>query len=161
MQISPRKKRIMTEISQLLVPLYGRDNLKWDPEEKCEWIMFERFRLPPGWLNKRPDSPFHNTAYTPLLIEVSAGYPSVAPQNFYSEQQLQCGTDFINHYFDRPGTGTSANKYTSKGWAWLCIHVTAWDYKTNVAKGDNLLTVCRLIFDILSDKRNARRNFYS
>ena len=159
MLISPRKRRIAAEISQLLVPQYGRDNLEWDPGEEPAWIMLSRFKLPSGWVNRRPDSPLYNTNYTPLLIEIPAGYPSVAPTNFYAEQQLQCGADFIGHYFDHPNT-LSANKYTNKGWAWLCIHVNAWDYKTNVAKGDNLLTICKLIYDILSDKRNARRNYY-
>jgi len=149
------------EISQLLVPLYGREYLEWDPEEKCTWIMISRFRLPKGWLNKRHDSPLYNTCYTPLLIEIPAGYPDVAPQNFYAEKQLQCGIDFIIHYFDQPGTGTIQNKYISLGWAWLCIHVNAWQSKTNVTKGDNLLTICRLIFDILSDKRNAWCNYYT
>ena len=161
MQISPRKRRIAMEISQLLVPLYRRENLEWDPEEQCQWIMILRFKLPKGWTNKRPDSPFYNTCYTPLLIEIPAGYPNVAPQNFYAELQLQCGTDFISHYFDRPGTGTSQNKYTDRGWAWLCIHVNAWESKTNVTKGDNLLTICMLIFDFLSDKRNVRHNLYT
>jgi len=67
MQISPRKRRIVMEISQLLVPLYGREYLEWDPEEKCTWIMISRFRLPKGWLNKRHDSPLYNTCYTPGL----------------------------------------------------------------------------------------------
>lgn len=159
MQISPRKRRITTEISTLLVPRYGRENLEWDPEEKLGWIMITRFKLPKGWINKRSDSPLYNTFCTPLLLEIPAGYPSVAPTNFYAERQLQCGTDFIKHYFDEPG-GLSQNKYTSKGWAWLCIHVNAWDHRTNVARGDNLLTICKLIFDVLSDKRNARRDPY-
>jgi len=160
MQISLRKRRITLEISQLLVPMYGRDNLEWDPED-YNWIMIKQFWLPKGWVSKCSASPCYNTAYTPLLIEIPAGYPSVAPQNFYAEQQLQCGTDFIGHYFDRPGTGTSQNKYTDKGWAWLCIHVLSWESKTNLTKGDNLLTICKLIFDILSDKRNVRRNYYT
>jgi len=159
MQVSPRKKRFTMEISQLLVPQYGRGNLEWDPD--CNWIMIKEFRLPRGWTNKRPDSPLYNRPCTPLLIEIPAGYPNVAPQNFYAEQNLQCGTDFIHHYFDKPGMGTSQNKYTHKGWAWLCIHIHTWDSKTNFTKGDNLLTVCRLIYDILSDKRNARRDYYS
>jgi hypothetical protein len=147
------------EITHLLTPIYGRKNIEWDTDE-FRWIMIQKFRLPKGWVNRRLDSPFYGTIYTPLLIEIPVGYPSVAPQNFYSEQQLQCGTDFISHYFDRPGTGTSQNKYTDKGWAWLCVHVLAWECKTNLTKGDTLLTICRIIFDILSDKSNARRNYY-
>lgn len=155
------------EISTLLIPKYSRENLQWDPDD-CNWIRIKKFHLPKGWLNKRRDSitsdkeTLYDTPYTPLLIEIPGGYPNVAPQNFYAEKQLQCGTDFIGHYFEQPGTGiTQQNKYTDKGWAWLCIHIKAWENKTNFVKGDNLLTVCKLIYDILSDKRNARRNFYS
>lgn len=159
MQISLRKKRVNMEITQLLVPNYGQNNLEWNIDDN--WIMIKEFKLPKGWVNKRTDSPLYNKPLTPLLIEIPSGYPNVTPQNFYAEQKLQCGTDFITHYFDRPGSGIpSINKYTDRGWAWLCIHIKAWDYKTNFAKGDNLLTICKLIFDILSDKRNARHNFY-
>jgi len=161
MQKSPRKRRIMREISNLLVPYYGRDNLEWDPEGRCDWLMIQRFQLPKGWINNRRDSPLYKTTITPLLIEIPAGYPNVAPTNFYAERQLRCGTEFIRHYFDQPGTGTGVNRYTNKGWAWLCIHVNAWDSRTSISKGDNLLTICRLIYDILSDKRNAHRNYYN
>lgn len=159
MQISPRKQRILREISTLLVPIYGRDNLEWDPDE-ADWLWIKNFPLPKGWMNRRTDSPLYNKAATPLLLEIPRAYPTVAPQNFYAERDLQCGTDFIGHYFDKPNSGLSANRHTDKGWAWLCIHVHSWEYKTNFAYGDNLLTICRLITDILSDKRNATSNHY-
>jgi len=137
MRLSPRNERINWEISKLLTPKYGSQYLDWDYDDYT-WVHIKRFNMPPGWSKN----------YSQLLIEMPLGYPNIAPSRFYADKNMHDNKGFsANHYFaENPGL----NPYIHLGWAWLCIHIKEWNPRTEISKGDNLLTVCMLIYCTLS-----------
>lgn len=127
------------EISNILIPEFGAGNVEWDWEDYM-WVMIKNFKLPRGW--SKPT--------VPLLIEIPRTYPDALPKEvgFYTEKRLTDRKGFAtSHYFQEMG---SLNKYADRGWAWLCIHVNKWNPKTDIRKGDNLMTICNLIHNTLS-----------
>ncbi len=141
MRMSPRNERINWEITNLLIPEYRNQYVDWDYED-YSWVHIKkRFKMPPGWSKN----------YTDLLVVIPESYPNVAPSNFYMDQHMQDSKGFsASHYFDK---ASGLNPYADRGWAWLCIHIQAWNPRTEVKRGDNLLTVCKLIYHTLSTGR--------
>jgi len=138
--MNPRSERINWEITHILIPEYGAQYLDWDYEDYT-WVYIKRFKMPPGW----------SKSYSQLLIEIPLGYPSIAPSRFYADKKMHDKKGFsASHYFTE---NTGLNPYAHLGWAWLCIHVLDWNPRTDVRRGDNLLTVCKLIYHTLSTGR--------
>lgn len=136
---SQRNKWVNWEICNILVPKFGEGNVDWD-FEFYNWVMIKNFQLPHGW----------SKSIVPLLIEIPPTYPEALPRQigFYTEKSLRDSKGFTEeHYFDKMSI---LNKYSDRGWAWLSVHIDRWNPKSDIRKGDNLLTICNLIYYTLS-----------
>jgi len=114
----------------LLMKRFGR--VEFDVEHFW-WFWVHRFPLPPGF----------NKEESGLLVELDVTYPFTAPKNCYLNRNIRSSTgDPIDHYF----SGSYHNKFFSKGWAWLSLHIDGWKPDANIVRGDNLLRYCDLVY---------------
>ncbi len=130
-----RRKAVVRRDIALAEPALGSDNVVWAPN--YEWIMIKGFPLPT----------YYNRRSTNCLIPIPDGYGEGAGLGeFYVNPALRIDRDGrwqkIPHVFDDPGS--SFNKYSKKGWRWLCIH-PEWQ------AGDNILTFLKQIEFFLKD----------
>ena len=98
----------------------------------------ERF----GWLRvllPLPERKWNRDA-SELLILIPSHYPEIPPERFYLDSGLR---DIRGK---RPGHYFQANEYSSKGWAWFCLHLEkGWSPRERIEAGDNLVTVIERI----------------
>lgn len=129
-----RAKRIFAEVAGLLLPKFG--DVHFDDED-FSWVHIERFPLPSGW----------NSIYTPLLIWLPANYPQFPPTKFSIRQGL-VDEDGLR-LERRRGETAEAEK---KGWTGFCytFRSNQWTPSNDIVNGDNLLTVTRIIFEVLN-----------
>lgn len=135
-----RAKRIYTEVVGFLLPKFG--DVRFD-DEGYSWIYVENFPLPTGW----------NADYTSLLIWLPPNYPQFPPSHFSIRQGLQ------DTYGRSAGRHLGATPETlNKGWDRFCFtfHSHRWQPTSDIVSGDNLLTVSRVIFEVLKPKNMGR-----
>ena len=104
--------------------------VKFDPDDYL-WFCIRDFDLPPGF----------NKTQSALLIELDVTYPFTPPKGSYLDRDIRTSSGWtIDHY--HPGE----NKFSSKGWAWLCLHVDGWKPNANIVQGHNLLRFCDIVY---------------
>ena len=101
-----------------------------------EWILFKEFRLPVGW----------NKEIIELLVNISPGYPTTPPDNFY----VVAGLRFAN--------GTQPNAYSEpvphlgRQWGQFSYHIDGeWRPALNLLEGDNLLSFMLKVLERLRE----------
>lgn len=111
------------------------------------WFYVERFPIAPGW----------NKSHIEILIDVprgTPGYPSVPPEWFWTDHDIQTGAgQSINHFFTR---GPSSDKeHLSQGWGHFCVHLIGWRPAggADFLRGHSLITYLDLIAAIFRDRR--------
>ncbi|MEI9475060.1 MAG: E2/UBC family protein [Deltaproteobacteria bacterium] len=117
--------------------------VEFDPDDYL-WVHIRDFDLPPGF-NKRQSG---------LLIELDATYPFTAPKNCFIDRDIRTSSgESIDHYFPE----SSQNKFFSKGWAWLSLHIDNWKPNANIIGGDNLLRFCDILYLTLEGLTKQRK----
>jgi hypothetical protein len=125
---------------------YG--NVRFD-EIDGSWLFVEGFKLPRGW----------NKDQVNILIDVpwgSPGYPSVAPQWFWTDNDLKTSEgSSIGHFFTAGGSGHTRADYVELGWGHFCIHMNEWRPAGGIAvlDGHSLITYLDLIRAVFNDRR--------
>lgn len=113
------------------------------------WLHVPNFKLPTGW----------NFDVVSILIDIPTGvpgYPSVAPQWFWTNKSLRTsdgqpiGHFFVNHADDQ--------RYANQGWGHFCIHVNEWRPApgNRWTHGHSLVTYLDLIRMVFRDQRTLR-----
>lgn len=124
-------KRILQEV-ELLRNKYG--DLECDPDGN--WILFTRFKVPPGW----------NREYTELLVNIPPGYPSTPPDNFY----VPVGFKLANG--QDPNAYTEGHPFLERQWGQFSYHSDGgWNPSENVLDGDNLQSFMLKVVDRLRE----------
>ncbi|GAA2133169.1 hypothetical protein GCM10009760_09050 [Kitasatospora kazusensis] len=140
-----RRSRLQAEV-QLLAQRY-RD-VSFDRQD-ASWVHIGRFPVPGGW----------NRPQVEILIDVphgNPGYPSVAPQWFWTDRDLRTSDGrAIQHFFTSGGSSLADRSYTTKGWGHFCIHVTSWlpSSGLRIREGHNLLSYLDLIAAVFRDRQ--------
>ena len=117
--------------------------VEFDPDDYL-WFVIHDFDFPPGFNKKQ----------SRLLIELDSTYPFTPPKGAYLDRNVRTSAgEAIAHYFP----GSDQNKFFSKGWAWLCVHVEGWRPNANIVKGDNLLKFCDIVYVTLEDLGKQRK----
>lgn len=112
------------------------------------WLYIGGFTIPPGW----------NRSTIEVLIDVphgTPGYPSVAPEWFWTDHDLKTDNGrSISHFFTQ-GSGHTNPQYLDKGWGHFCIHIKSWQPASglNLASGHSLITYLNLIGTVFNDRR--------
>ena len=128
-----REERLRKEI-RMLTLRFGRVCFN----KSSGYLLLYNFDLPSGW----------NKKFTRLLMIVPQTYPQIPPTKFYVDKGLRKYGKIPSHYFEN----SSFNPMRGEGFAWLCIQeIYRWRPSTDILKGDNLLTVCNLIYNYLSE----------
>ena len=101
-----------------------------------EWILFKKFKLPPGW----------NRDVTELLVIVPAGYPSTPPDNFFVPVGFKLANGQpINAY-------TESHTHIGRQWGQFSYHIDGeWRPASNILEGDNLQTFMLKVLDRLKE----------
>ncbi|MEU4229126.1 E2/UBC family protein [Nonomuraea sp. NPDC026600] len=125
----------------LLGRRYGE--VSFDSQD-ASWIHIPSFPLPPGWDRRQ----------VAILIDIpwgTPGYPSVAPEWFWTEHDLRTKTGKkIGHFFVEAPIRDSDRDYLAAGWGHFCVHLQGpWRPSTNIANGHNLLSYANLIWSVL------------
>lgn len=140
-----RLSRLKAE-ALLLSQRYG--DVRFDTESGT-WFYVEYFPLPAGW----------NKTHVELLIDIphgTPGYPSVAPEWFWTDHDLRTDKGrLINHFFTR---GPSSDKvHLAQGWAHFCVHLIGWRPAGGTdllrGRGHSLVAYLDLIAAIFRDRR--------
>jgi Prokaryotic E2 family E len=111
------------------------------------WAHVKKYYIPPGW----------NKKIVQILIDIpheTPGYPSVAPQWFWTDHDLRTidGRP-INHFFTQGGSFSDA-RYIKKGWGHFCIHLKDWHPSADASKGHSLLSYLDLISLTFRDQKS-------
>jgi hypothetical protein len=117
---------------ELLRKQYGE--LEYGPN--VEWILFKKFKLPPGW----------DREHTELLVLVEAGYPSTPPNNFYVPVGFKLASgQTIGNY-------TESHTHIGRSWGQFSYHIDGeWRPANNILDGDNLQTFTIKVLDRLRE----------
>lgn len=106
--------------------------------DRWRWFCVRGFGLPPGF----------NKVESALLVELDVAYPFTPPVNVYMDNNIRLlSGESIDHYFPR----SDQNKFFSKNWAWLSLHLEGWKPDANIVAGDNLLKYCDVVYLTLQD----------
>ncbi|MCD6219038.1 hypothetical protein J7K43_01465 [Candidatus Calescamantes bacterium] len=128
-----REERLRKEI-RLLTLRFGQISF----HRLSRGLLIYRFDLPPGW----------NRDFTRLLMIIPQAYPQIPPVKFYIDKGLRKYGKIPPHYFE----ASSPNLLCGEGFAWLCVHeIYHWKPSVDILKGDNLLTICNLIYNYLCE----------
>lgn len=114
-------ERRLQEVA-LLRARYG----ELDHGPNVEWLVFQAFKLPPGW----------NRGTMRLLVLVPPGYPMTPPDNFYVEPGLRLASGVT------PGNYSEPASHLGQNWGQFSHHVETsdWTASANILDGHNLLT---------------------
>lgn len=140
-----RRSRLLTE-SQYIARRYGR--VVFDRQD-ASWFLVEDFPISSGW----------NKTHVQILIDIplgNPGYPSVAPQWFWTDRDLRTSDGrSVGHFFTSAGTSYADQEYLNKNWGHFCIHVRRWQPSrgANLLNGHSLLTYLDLIAMVFRDRR--------
>lgn len=143
-----RKGRLQTE-SLHLAKRYGP--VRFDTIDGA-WLHIKHFALPPGWNKKEVE----------ILIDVpwgTPGYPSVAPQWFWTDHDLKTETGRpIGHFFAE-GAGNSDRKHINAGWGHFCVHMNEWHPSAgnDILNGHSLIAYLNLIRVIFHERPKLER----
>lgn len=124
---------------------YGE--VKYDKMDGA-WLFIPTFDLPSGW----------NKSQVGVLIDIpwsTPGYPSVAPQWFWTDEDLETADgQSIGHFFTS-GTHGGAQEYRDQGWGHFCVHLNEWRPASgaNWLSGHSLITYLDLIRAIFHDRQ--------
>ena len=124
-------ERILQEI-ELLRNEYG--DLEYGPDGN--WILFKKFKVPPGW----------NQKYTELLVNIPPGYPSTPPDNFFVPYGFKLASG------QQTDAYTEAPLFLGRRWGQFSYHADGeWNPTENVFDGDNLLSFMLKVIDRLRE----------
>lgn len=143
-----RVGRLQTEAHDL-----GRrfGSVSFDREDGA-WFYVEKLAMPPGW----------NKQSVGILIDIpwgTPGYPSLAPEWFWTDDDLATSSGkSINHFFTH-GSGYSDRQHLDKGWGHFCVHLNQWQAKSGSSwrQGHSLVSYVDLIQAIFRDHRRLAR----
>lgn len=144
-----RKSRLQAEV-HLLAQRYGE--VDFDKQDGT-WVHIGSFAVPPGWNKQRVE----------ILIDIphgNPGYPSVAPQWFWTDRDLTTADGrAISHFFTSGGSNLADKSYTAKGWGHFCIHVQTWRPASGLRlrEGHSLLSYLDLIAAVFRDRKTLAR----
>lgn len=144
-----RKSRLKAEV-HLLAQRYGRVN--FDTQDGT-WVHISSFQVPPGWNKRRVE----------ILIDIppgNPGYPSVAPQWFWTDRDLTTADGrSISHFFTEGNASIADENYTEKGWGHFCIHTETWRPASGfkLREGHSLLSYLDLISTVFRDRTRLAR----
>lgn len=119
-------------------------DVRFDQEDGT-WFYVTSFELPNGW----------NKSTVELLIDIPSGtpgYPSVAPQWFWTDHDLCTHRGLpIGHFFK----ANPDQIHDAKGWGHFCVHANEWrpSRGTDLKNGHSLITYLNLIRTIFHDHR--------
>ncbi|MFF7637045.1 E2/UBC family protein [Kitasatospora sp. NPDC008050] len=140
-----RRSRLQAEV-QLIAQHYREVN--FDTKD-ASWLHVGRFPVPRGW----------NRPHVEILIDVphgNPGYPSVAPQWFWTDRDLRTSDGrSIQHFFTSADYSLADQSYLDKGWGHFCIHVTSWHSSNGLRlrEGHTLLSYLDLIAAVFRDRK--------
>lgn len=142
-----RLSRLEAEVL-LLARRYGA--VSYDRADGA-WVYVERFPVPHGW----------NKSEVEILIDIpwsSPGYPSVAPEWFWTDRDLKTSDNHSIGHFFTAGTAAGNGEYLDRGWGHFCVHLNEWRPAgaSNPSSGHNLLSYLNLISMIFHDQRRLR-----
>jgi len=126
-------------------------SVSYDREDGT-WFYIEKLAMPPGW----------NKQYVDILIDIpwgNPGYPSVAPQWFWTDQDLATSSGrSIQHFFTR-GSSFADRQHLDKGWGHFCVHINQWRPAggRNWQQGHSLISYLDLIKTIFRDRKRLAR----
>ncbi len=91
-----------------------------------DWFVVKRFPLGPGW----------NKPVTHVLVLLPGGYPTTAPDNFYTDSDLRLAGGAV------PGSATAGQQAAGLTWLLFSYHVESGDWRPDPTPDDghNLLT---------------------
>lgn len=130
----------------LLTKKYGE--ARFDTQDGS-WVYVPNFPIASGW----------NKSHVEILLDIpwgSPGYPSQAPQWFWTDSDLVTSDGRpISHFF--VGSETERD-YIDKNWKHFCVHVKAWRPAgaSNLTAGHSLLSYTELISAIFRDRRTLQ-----
>lgn len=140
-----RLSRLKAE-SILLGRRYGK--VAFDQSDGT-WLHIPDFPIPPDW----------NTDIVELLIDIPhatpGGYPSIAPQWFWTNDDLRTKNGkSIGHFFTQSTTFVDQG-HRENNWGHFCLHVNYWQPSggSNLRAGHSLLTYVDLIGAVFRDWR--------
>lgn len=140
-----RRNRLQAEV-QLLAQRYRE--VSFDRQD-ASWVHIGKFPVPGGW----------NRPQVEILIDVphgNPGYPSVAPQWFWTDKDLTTADGRpVQHFFTSGGSSLADRGHLDKGWGHFCIHVNSWHPASGLRlrEGHNLLSYLDLIAAVFRDRK--------
>jgi Prokaryotic E2 family E len=144
-----RRSRLRAEM-QLIAARYGAAECD---QTDATWVHVPHFPLPRGWSKHEVE----------ILVDIPyshPGYPSVAPEWFWTDKDLRTSDDRpINHFFTEGYASYVDRQYLDKGWGHFCIHVPGWRAASGprMREGHTLLSYLDLIATIFRDRTTLNR----
>ncbi|MFE3205720.1 E2/UBC family protein [Embleya sp. NPDC059237] len=140
-----RRSRLQAEV-QLLAQRYRE--VGFDRQD-ASWVHIGNFPVPAGWNRPRVE----------ILIDIphgNPGYPSVAPQWFWTDRDLRTADGrSVRHFFTSgAASGLVDRSHLDKGWGHFCIHARSWHPSSGLRlrEGHNLLSYLDLITAVFRDR---------
>ncbi len=150
-----QKQLIAEQVANVSQKFFKNSSVELD--DNCNWVVFDRFKLPDDWQQANPGKVFVR-----MMLIFPDQYPELPTNGFYLPSSLSVPAN-ASHFYNRGYGGAFGEKddemqaMADNNWKWYCTHikpgcwqparlkqVSDWKY------GDNLWDIIKLCIDVLT-----------